>query len=87
MIPAGDVTLVFTISPSYGKYTNDTAQKMKFSGKHFFSKHLVRFTEEILNGKPHFLCSVNMKYPFLKPILQSLCGAMAKHLDQKVCAR
>ena len=27
MIAAGDVTLVFTISPSYGKYTNDTAQK------------------------------------------------------------
>ena len=29
-----------------------TAQKMKFS-----IKDLVRFTEEILNGKLHFLCS------------------------------
>ena len=42
-----------------------TAQKMKFSIKDFFSKCdqirrklLVTFTEEILNGKLHFLCSV-----------------------------
>ena len=42
-----------------------TAQKMKFSIKNFFSKcdvydvyDLVTFTEEILNGKLHFLCSV-----------------------------
>ena len=37
-----------------------TAQKMKFSIKDFFSKSadLVTFTEEILNGKPPFLCSV-----------------------------
>ena len=43
-----------------------TAQKMKFSIKHIFSKcdqspqetaHLVTFTEEIPNGKLHFLCS------------------------------
>ena len=35
-----------------------TAQKMKFSVKDFFSKcDLVTFTEEILNGKLHFLCS------------------------------
>ena len=41
-----------------------TAQKMKFSIKDFFSKcfpqetaDLVTFTEEILNGKLHFLCS------------------------------
>ena len=39
-----------------------TAQKMKFSIKDFFSKcdqipaDLVTFTEEILNGKLHFLC-------------------------------
>ena len=38
------------------------AQKMKFSIKDFFSKcdqirRLVTFTEEILNGKLHFLCS------------------------------
>ena len=45
-----------------------TAQKMMFSIKDFFSKcdqirnpqfpaDLVTFTEEILNGKRHFLCS------------------------------
>ena len=38
-----------------------TAQKMKSSIKDFFSKcfhaDLVTFTEEILNGKLHFLCS------------------------------
>ena len=40
----------------------NTAQKMKFSIKDFFSKcetaDLVKFFEEILNGKLHFLCSV-----------------------------
>ena len=44
----------------------NTAQKMKFSIKDFFSKlkifsencDLVTFTEEILNAKLHFLCSV-----------------------------
>ena len=47
---------------------SNTAQKMKFSIKDFFSKcdqirsfletaHLVIFTEEILNEKLHFLCS------------------------------
>ena len=36
---------------------NYTAQKMKFSIKDFFSKEIT-FTEEILNGKLHFLCSV-----------------------------
>ena len=44
-------------------HLSDTAQKMKFSIKDFFSKcdqipDLVTFTEEILNGKLHFLCSV-----------------------------
>ena len=34
-----------------------TAQKMKFSIKNFFSKCVVTFTEEILNGKLYFLCS------------------------------
>ena len=37
---------------------------MKFSIKDFFSKFpadLVTFTEEILNGKLHFLCSVVFK--------------------------
>ena len=36
-----------------------TAQKMKFSTKDFFSKCDHTFTEEILNGKLHFLCSVS----------------------------
>ena len=41
-----------------------TAQKTKFFIKDFFSKcdqffeEMVTFTEEILNGKIHFLCSV-----------------------------
>ena len=48
-------------------FSVDTAQKMKFCIKDFFSKcdqickeaaDLVTFTEEILNGKVHFLCSV-----------------------------
>ena len=48
-----------------------TAEKMKFSIKDFFSKcdqnpqetaDLVIFTEEILNGKPHFLHSVTGDY-------------------------
>ena len=44
-----------------------TAQKMKFSIKDFFSKcdqaDLVTFTEEILDGKLHFLCAA-AKYLF-----------------------
>ena len=49
-----------------------TAQKMKFFIKDFFSKcdqirsflrtALVTFTEEILNGKLHFLCSVKSTF-------------------------
>ena len=43
---------------------------MKFSIKDFFSKckqirsflDLLTFTEEILNGKLHFLCSVSLFY-------------------------
>ena len=46
----------------------NTAQRMKFSIKDFFSNcyqihsfgDLVTFTEEILNGKHHFLCSVTL---------------------------
>ena len=49
----------------------DTAQKIKFSIKDFFSKcdqnpqfpaDLVTFTEEILNGNCYFLCSVRRIY-------------------------
>ena len=44
------------ISSSFGKV--DIAQKLKFSFKDFFSKcdQIRSFTEEILNGKLHFLC-------------------------------
>ena len=45
--------------------TDNTAQKIKFSIKYFFNKcdqirreDLITFTEEILNGKLHFLRSV-----------------------------
>ena len=50
-----------------------TAQKMKFSIKHFFSKcECVTFTEEILDGKLHFLPSDRMmiKTPYLFPRVQ-----------------
>ena len=48
---------------------NETVQRMKFSIKCFFSKcdqnlqfsaDLFTFTEEILNGKAHFYCTVNV---------------------------
>ena len=55
--------------PFYEKHlTENTAQKIKFFNKYFFSNcdqihaDLVTFTEEILNGKLHFLCSVNHTY-------------------------
>ena len=49
------------------KHTVYTAQETKFFIKDFFSKYdqirrnadLVAFTEEILNGKLQFLCSVS----------------------------
>ena len=40
-----------------------TAQKMKFSLNDFFSKCDQIFTEEILNGKLHFLCSEYVNIP------------------------
>ena len=45
-------------------YVVSTAQKMKFLINDFFSKYdqesvdLGTFTEEIINGKLHFLCNV-----------------------------
>ena len=50
------------LEPSLEEKNTINAQKMKFSIKDFFSKcdqaaYLVTFTEEILNGKLHFLCS------------------------------
>ena len=60
----------------------DTAQKIKFSIKDFFSKYdqirrtadLVTFTEEILNGKIHFLCSVSSVYTGIcSPEINKFC--------------
>ena len=48
----------------------DIAQKMTFSIKDFFSKcnqicrKLKKFTEEILNGKLHFLCNMTLTLLF-----------------------
>ena len=48
--------------------TSDAAQKMKFSIKDFFSK----FTEEILNGKLHSLCSEKiLQLPLIVPQLHN----------------
>ena len=57
------VSLIFTPTYGYRCFGREyyTAQKMKFSIKDFFSKSsdLVTFTEKVLNGKLHFLSSVN----------------------------
>ena len=50
----------------YGTFTErNTAQKMKFPIKEFFSKceetHFFTFTEETLNGKSHFLVAVKFQ--------------------------
>ena len=57
LIPMGLTIMENTLSPT------STAQKMKFFIKNFFSKReqvrgFLTFTEEILNGKLHFLCSL-----------------------------
>ena len=46
-------------------------KKIKFSIKDFFSKcdQLVTFTEEILNGKFHFLCSAAIRGYCLTQVL------------------
>ena len=58
----------FAFNPLHGlarrlRYECHTAQEMRFSIKDFFSNcdqirtaDLVTYTEEILNGKLHFLC-------------------------------
>ena len=48
-----------------------TAQKMKFSINDFFSKcdKIFTFTEEILNGKLRFLCSLYRKYQKTKKVI------------------
>ena len=45
------------------KLTINIAQKIKFSFK--FPADLVTFTEAILNGKLHFLCSVTIQLTFI----------------------
>ena len=51
-----------------------TAQKEKFSIKDFFSK-CVTFTEEIVNGKLDFLCSVFVEVLAKPPCEASHIGA------------
>ena len=73
-----------------------TAQKMTFSIKDFFSKcdfrflpfpaDLITFTEEILNGKLHFLCSVvcgfsPSSFKFKSAILLLLTKQVFKNWD------
>ena len=60
-----------TLSPQFSVYrmilhSSNTAQKMKFSTEDLFCKlqetaDLVTFSEEILNGKLHFLSSVRQE--------------------------
>ena len=52
-----------TLKNQWRKCKIGTAQKMKFSIKDFAD--LVTFTEEILNGKLHFLCSERTDRAFL----------------------
>ena len=49
--------MLFICSISYVLFNVLTAQKMKFSQFPQETEYLVTFTEEILNGKLHFLCS------------------------------
>ena len=69
-----------------------TAQKMMFSIKDFFSKcdqirrnlqiWSVTFTEEILNGKPHFLCSVFEKCNLSKKQEKRMVAPFSKSYDK-----
>ena len=54
--------MLFICSISYVLFNVLTAQKMKFSQFPQETEYLVTFTEEILNGKLHFLCSVYLFY-------------------------
>ena len=76
IIDMGKISIICNTSDITG--ITNTAQKMKFSIENFFSKYdqiyrpadLVTFTEEILHGKFHFLCSaVLMTLPILKTLL------------------
>ena len=67
-------------------FFSDTAQKVKFSIKNFFSKcdqirrklDLVTLTEEILNRKLHFLCSGRSELPLFQLLFQE--GLVTKSL-------
>ena len=67
--PAGSQMILNNAGKQFFTWQTDTAQKMKFSMKNFLGKfdqiyrklELVTFTEEILNGKLHYLCSDNRK--------------------------
>ena len=52
------ISMAIDILPAIVAVSN-TAQEMKSSIKDFFLSSLVTFTEEILNGKLHFLYSKN----------------------------
>ena len=54
--------MLFICSISYVLFNVLTAQKMKFSQFPQETEYLVTFTEEILNGKLHFLCNVSSLY-------------------------
>ena len=58
-----------------------TTQKKKFSIKDFFSKcDLVTFTEKIVNGKIHFLCSVCIDI-LLEPVKVDIKRTQTKKLN------
>ena len=66
----------------------NTAQKMKFSNKDFFSKcdHISTFTEKILIGKLHFLCSESYRNTKFFPLesLYKLLNSYCK-LEVQLC--
>ena len=74
-----------SLKRNFKKYNPITAQYMNSSIKDFFSKcdqketaDFVTFTEEILNGRVHFMCSefYSSKYNYvLKQALISVCFA------------
>ena len=67
-----------------------TAQKMKFSIKDFFKKfdqiRSFTFTEEILNGKLHFLCSdrYTKKYRQITVKLQSNTNLLTHEIRKEL---
>ena len=72
----------------YSQPCQNTAQKMKFSNKDFFSKcdHISTFTEKILIGKLHFLCSESYRNTKFFPLesLYKLLNSYCK-LEVQLC--